>query len=48
MFFISPTIGWIFFIHPDKLGQFRTNSDSPYRPSKYSIFSRYLWAELFP
>lgn len=30
------------------MGQYRTNSDSPCRPSKYSIFSRYLWAGLFP
>lgn len=34
--------------HPDKSGHHRTNSDSPCRPSKYSIFSRYLWAGLFP
>ena len=48
MFFISPTVGWIFSYEPDKSGQRRTNSDTPCRPSKYSIFSRYLWAGLFP
>lgn len=46
--FNSATNGCGISSHPDKSGQFRTNSDSPCRPSKYSIFSRYLWAGLFP
>ena len=33
---------------PDKSGQRRTNTDTPFHLSKYSIFSGYLWAGLFP
>ena len=46
--FNSATNGCGISSHPDKSGHRRTNSDSPCRPSKYSIFSRYLWAGLFP
>lgn len=42
------TFGTASLLHPDNFRQRRTNSDSPCRPSKYSIFSRYLWAGLFP
>lgn len=34
--------------YPDKSGQRRTNTDTPFYLSKYSIFSRYLWVGLFP
>lgn len=43
---LQPSVGDL--PHPDKSGQRRTNSDSRCRPSKYSIFSRYLWTGLFP
>lgn len=46
--FNSATNGCGISSHPDNFRQRRTNSDSPCRPSKYSIFSRYLWAGLFP
>lgn len=46
--FNSATNGCGISSHPDKSGQRKTNSDSRCRPSKYSIFSRYLWAGLFP
>ncbi len=46
--FNSATNGCGISSHPDKFRQRRTNSDSLWRPSKYSIFSRYLWAGLFP
>ncbi|MBV3498524.1 hypothetical protein KSX05_11820 [Phocaeicola massiliensis] len=46
--FNSATNGCGISSRPDKSGQRRTNSDSRFRPSKYSIFSRYLWAGLFP
>jgi len=46
--FNSATNGCGVSSHPDNFRQRRTNSDSPCRPSKYSIFSRYLWAGLFP
>ncbi len=46
--FNSATNGCGISSHPDKFRQRRTNSDSLCRPSKYSMFSRYLWAGLFP
>lgn len=46
--FNSATIGCGISSHPDKSGHRRTNSDNPCRPSKYSIFSGYLWAGIFP
>ena len=46
--FNSATNGCGISSHPDNFRQRRTNSDSSCRPSKYSIFSRYLWAGLFP
>ena len=46
--FNSATNGCGISSHPDNFRQRRTNSDSRFRPSKYSIFSRYLWAGLFP
>lgn len=46
--FNSATNGCGISSHPDNFRQRRTNSDSPCRPSQYSIFSRYLWAGLFP
>lgn len=46
--FNSATNGCGISFHPDNLGQRRTNSDTPFHLSQYSIFSRYLWAGLFP
>ena len=34
--------------YPDKSPHHKTKLDTPCRPSKYSIFSRYLWTGLFP
>lgn len=47
MFFISPTVGWIFHLtrtNRDSAGQIRTALAA--RPN--IAFSRYLWAGLFP
>jgi len=34
--------------NPDKSTHHKTKPDTPCHPSKYSIFSRYLWTGLFP
>ena len=44
----SATINFSNSSYPDKSGQRRTNTDTPFYLSKYSIFSRYLWVGLFP
>jgi len=41
---LNTTIQSLFLV--DFCGQVKTNWDSPCHPSKYSIFSRYLWAGL--
>jgi hypothetical protein len=35
-------------LYPDKSTHHKTKPDTPCHPSKYSIFSRYLWTGLFP